>query len=205
MQLKFLYFDLGKVLVNFEINQMFRQMGAVSGIDPARAEAAVFGDGLQFRYETGQISSAEFYEAFCRQTGTQPDYDALALAASDIFELNLSVLPVVTQLYEAGYPMGILSNTCENHWEHCKRRFRIVAEGFAVRALSYQIGAHKPDPVIFRAAAELAGVAPQEIFFVDDFPEHVAAAKTVGFDAVQYTSTSELVEELRSRGIRFNY
>ncbi|HYW80746.1 MAG TPA: HAD-IA family hydrolase, partial [Thermoguttaceae bacterium] len=91
------------------------------------------------------------------------------------------------------------------HWEHCRRRFPIVAEGFHVHALSYRIGACKPDAKIFQAAAELAGHAPEEIFFVDDLPEHIIGAKAVGFDAVQYTSTRQLVVDLRARGIRFNY
>ena len=46
---------------------------------------------------------------------------------------------------------------------------------------------------------------PQEIFYCDDLPANVAAARRVGFDAVQYTETPELVAELRSRGVRFNY
>ena len=205
MQPKFLYFDLGKVLLDFSRDQLARQVADVAGIDPAGVVEAIYGSGLQAKYETGQISGREFYDAFCLKTGTRPDYHALAHAASDIFELRLSMLPVVAQLYQAGDRLGILSNTCESHWEHCARRFRILAESFAVFALSYRIKAAKPDKAIFLAAAELAGVEPQEIFFVDDTPEHVAGAQAVGFDAVQYSSTPELVAELRGRGIRFNY
>ncbi len=205
MQPKFLYFDLGKVLVDFDVDQMFRQIGQVAGVDPARVEEVVFEDGLQGQYETGKISGPEFYEAFCQRTGTRPDYDALRRAGSEIFELNLSILPVLTQLYHARYRLGILSNTCESHWEHCARRYRILSGLFTVRALSYQIGAAKPDAAIFHRAAQLAGTAPKEIFYVDDYADHVAGAREVGFDAVQYTSTPELVVHLRGRGIRFNY
>ena len=205
MQPKFIYFDLGKVLLDFDIWQMYRQMAGVAGLDPAKVREVVFEHKLQGEYETGRISSREFYETFCRQTGTRPDYQSLATAASDIFTLNLSMLPVVAQLAETGAGLGILSNTCENHWEHCRRRFRIVAEGFSVYALSYRIGAAKPQQAIYRAAAELAGHPADEIFFVDDMAEHVAGARAAGFDAVQYTSTPELVAELRKRGMRFNY
>ncbi|MBN2476653.1 MAG: HAD family phosphatase [Pirellulales bacterium] len=201
----FFYFDLGIVLVDFTIERMLRQIGEVSGVDPARVEEVLFGGGLQQQCELGRISDRRLYDAFCRQTGTRPDFDALKQAGSDIFELNLSMLPVVTQLGEAGCRMGILSNTCESHWLHCRRRFRMIDEGFELYALSYQIGVAKPDAAIFRAAARLAGVEPHEVFFVDDIAGHVAGAKAVGFDAVQYTSTPELVAELRRRGVRFNY
>jgi HAD superfamily hydrolase (TIGR01509 family) len=202
---KFLYCDLGKVLINFSVEQMFRQMGEVAGVEPARVRAAVIESGLQRQYELGQVSSREFYEAFCRGTLSRPDYAALARAANDIFELNASILPVVDQLHQAGYRLGILSNTCENHWEHCRAHFPWLNDAFAVHALSFRIGACKPEAAIFHAAAELAGCQPREIFFTDDIAEHVAGAKAVGFDAVQYTGTPQLVADLRQRGIRFNY
>ncbi|MEE8450962.1 MAG: HAD family phosphatase [Thermoguttaceae bacterium] len=202
---KFLYFDLGKVLVDFTVERMLRQIARVARIDEDRVKDVLFGSKLQRQYESGRVTSREFYETFCEATDTRADYDALAEAGSDIFELIPSMLPVVTQLGEAGYRLGILSNTCKIHWEHCTRRFPIVADGFHVHALSYRIGACKPDAKIFHAAAELAGHPPDEIFFVDDLPEHVAGAKAVGFDAVPYTSTPQLVADLRARGVRFNY
>ncbi len=202
---KFLYFDLGKVLVDFEVDQMYRQMGRVAGIDPAQVREVLFGGGLQRQYELGQISAEQFYEVFCQKTGSRPDPEALARAGSAIFELNVDIVPVVAQLQAAGYRLGILSNTCWNHWEYCTRRFRIIREAFQTHALSCRIHAAKPDAAIYQAAAKLAGVAPREIFFTDDMAGHVAAAKTVGFDAVQYTSTPELADHLRRRGLQFNY
>ena len=205
MQPKFLYFDLGKVLVDFSVDQMFRQIGAVAGIDAREVEAAVFDGGLMRRYESGRLSDREFYEVFCDATGARPDFDALAAAASEIFELNLPMLPLVAQLRQAGYPMGILSNTCATHWQYCMRHYPTILGTFGVHALSFRLGAVKPEAAIFHAAAELAGAEPQEIFFVDDLAEHVAGARAVGFDAVQFTSASALAGELRGRGIRFNY
>jgi putative hydrolase of the HAD superfamily len=205
MQPKFLYFDLGKVLINFSVEQMLDQVAGAAGITADAAREVLFAGGLMLRHETGRLTTREFYEAFCGAAGVRPDYRQLVSAAADIFELNLPMLPVVAQLQQAGYPMGILSNTCETHWEHCFRCYRIVSEGFRVYALSHRIGALKPDPVIYRAAAELSGCRPEEIFFVDDIAGHVAGAKAVGFDAVQFTTAEALADELRARGIWFNY
>ena len=63
----------------------------------------------------------------------------------------------------------------------------------------------KPDAKIYAAAAAAAGVRPEEIFFTDDTPGHVAAARSFGFDAVPYTDTPTLVRDMHQRGIRFNY
>ena len=202
---KFLYFDLGKVLLDFSVERMCRQMGEAGGVDPDRVREVLFAGGLQLQYETGRLSSREFYEDFCRRTGSRADGDALARACDDIFWPIPSMLPVVAQLAAAGHRLGILSNTCEGHWRHCYSRYTILREYFSVYALSYEIGACKPDAAIFRRAAELAGVSPEEIFYTDDLAGHIAGAKAAGFDAVVYTSTAELVGEMHRRGLKFNY
>lgn len=205
MQPKFLYFDLGKVLVDFSVDQMLRQIADVAGISVEAVRAAVFDGGLMRQHEAGRLSDRQFYEAFCAATGSRAEFDALAAAVSEIFTLNLPMLPLVAQLRQAGHRMGILSNTGVMHWEHVLHRYRIVAEAFDVHALSFRIGAVKPEAAIFQAAAELAGVEPTEIFFVDDIAEHVAGARAVGFDAVLFTTAETLAAELRQRGIGFNY
>jgi HAD superfamily hydrolase (TIGR01549 family) len=205
MPLKFLYFDLGQVLLKFDVGVMCRQVASVAQIDPADVFRVILCTPLQRDYELGRISSRQFYDEFCRHTRTRPDYDALLHAACDFFELNTSIVPVLTHLGHAGYRLGILSNTCEGHWEHCSRRYALLRELFDVYILSYRIGTAKPDPAIYQSAAKEAGVAPQDIFFTDDVPGHVEAARASGFDAVQFASTPELVEGLRARSIRFNY
>lgn len=202
---KFFYFDLGKVLVDFDVHTMYRQMAEVAGVGPERVRDALFGEGLEPRYERGELSGQGFYEEFCRLTGTRSDYGALEAAGADIFSIRACMLPIVSQMRQAGYRLGVLSNTSASHWEHCLRRYRIVREGFETYALSYRIGHLKPEPAIYAAAAELAGVEPGEVFFTDDRPEHVEGARTAGFDAVPYTTTAELAAALRERGVRFNY
>ena len=203
MSPKFIYFDLGKVLVDFSFERMFRQMGDAAGIEPQQVQT-VLAAGLQSDYETGRLDSRAAHEVFCRQTGTRPDYEAFSLASNDIFTPIDSMLPVVAQLYQAGHRLGILSNTCEGHWNHCLRRYGMLREFFSIHALSFEIGALKPDAAIFRKAAELANCQPEEIFYTDDLPGHVAGARSVGFDALVYTSTAELVKELGKRGVEFS-
>jgi FMN phosphatase YigB (HAD superfamily) len=201
---KFIYFDLGKVLLDFSFEQMCRQMGEAAGIDSRQVQAVLLA-GLQADYESGKLDSRGVHEVFCRQTGTRPDYEAFSRAASDIFRPIDSMLPVVVQLYQAGHRLGVLSNTCECHWNHCLRRYAMLRELFSVYALSFEIGAVKPSAAIFLKAAELAGCQPEEIFYTDDIPGNVVGATAVGFDAVVYQSTAGLVKDLRQRGVEFNY
>ena len=166
---------------------------------------AMFDKKMLHDLEAGRLSTRQFYEAFCSVTGVRAEFDRLVVAATDIFEVNLPVVPIVAQLKQAGYRMGVLSNTCDMHWEYCHRQYRIVQDCFDVYALSYKIGAAKPEAAIFQAAAEMVGCQPEEMFFVDDIAGHVVGAKAVGVDAVQFTTAEALAKELRRRGIRFNY
>ena len=200
----FIYFDLGKVLLDFSFERMCRQMAEAAGIQPQQAKNVLLAE-LQADYEAGKLDSRGFYEQFCRATGTRPAYDTFYEACNEIFTPITSMLPVVSQLYQAGYRLGVLSNTCECHWNYCLRRYGMLRDMFSVYALSYEIGAMKPSAAIFCRAAEMAGCRPDQIFYTDDIPGHVAGARSAGIDAVVYTSTAELVNELRARDVKFNY
>jgi putative hydrolase of the HAD superfamily len=202
----FLYFDLGNVLLYFSHEQGIRQMAEVAGVDVARVREAVYDVELQTRYERGELTGRQYYDIFCQRTDTRPDFDRLARAAGDIFTVNTSIKPILSSLAAAGQRLGLLSNTCDIHWNHlADGRYATIPDIFETVVLSYKVGAVKPEPKIFQAAAEMACVAPGEIFFVDDIPGHVAAARAADFDAVQYTTTPALVADLRQRGVRFNY
>jgi len=199
--IRFVYFDLGRVLVHFSMERMFEQIERAAGAPVAQCQEVLFGGGLLARYERGQITSEEFHVEFCRAIGKEISFDGLALAASDIFYANICIFPIVTALRASHVRIGVLSNTCDIHWRFIQRRFPGIVEGFDVLAASHLIGAAKPDREIYAAAAEMAGVAPSEIFFIDDLPENVEGARAAGLDAVVFTSALGLIGELRQRGL----
>ena len=198
---RFIYFDLGKTLIDFDIDRMCRKMAAVAGLTPQQVRDTLFKTGMLVDYETGRLSAQGCYDAFCAATGARPDFQSLYNACNEIFTPIASMEPVVRNLKLAGHRLGVLSNTCPGHWEYCFQHYPILRECFEVYALSYEIGAAKPQAAIYMKAAELAGVRPDEIFYADDIAGHVAGAKAVGIDAVIYTSTDALVEDLRRRDV----
>jgi putative hydrolase of the HAD superfamily len=115
------------------------------------------------------------------------------------------MVPLVSQLHAAGYRTGILSNTCTTHWDYCYARYRMLSDAFDIHALSFELGEVKPNKEIYLAAAKLAGVSPNDVFFCDDLPENVEGARAAGFDAVVFTTAAALNDALRQRGVRFNH
>ena len=120
------------------------------------------------------LSSEEFCEAFRAATGTTCDSRQLLHAHGAIFQLNVTTLPIVGALRGAQHRLGILSNTCESHWQYCwEGKFVFLRTCFETYVLSYEAGAMKPSAQIYATAAERAGVPPAEIFFVDDKVEFI--------------------------------
>ena len=202
MRPEFIFLDLGNVIVSFDRDRAMRQMADVCGTDPATVHAAAIASGLHESLERGQIDWSRFHDDFSRRTQTASDPAALAHAASDMFTLNVDMLPVVAGLERAGCRIGILSNTCDPHWAHLvSKRHAILPGNFIATVLSHEVGLMKPDPAIYELAAGLAGVPADRIFFCDDIPAHVTAARAAGWDAEVFTTAAALIDALDRRGI----
>ena len=195
-----LIFDLGNVLVYFSHERMFRQIGDLVHRSGDEVQRLLMDSDLLARYECGAITTHDLHQTI-EQILQQPiHFESLVLAASDIFWRNQSIEPVIDRLAAQGYPLVLLSNTCKSHVQWLDGRVPVLRH-FRRRVLSFEVGARKPEPVIFEAAACVAGVPPKNCFFTDDTPGHVEAARQFDFDAVAYRDTSELVAELGFRGI----
>ena len=62
-------------------------------------------------------------------------------------------------------------------------------------------GMVKPDPAIFLLAAKRAGLAPEQLLFVDDSPVNTAAAAALGFHVLTFTDPAALRPTLESHGL----
>ena len=62
-------------------------------------------------------------------------------------------------------------------------------------------GLIKPDPAIFRLAAQRAGMAPDELLFIDDSAANIAAAADLGFHVHRFEDPAHLNPLLVSHGL----
>ncbi|QEG22390.1 HAD family hydrolase [Mariniblastus fucicola] len=205
--IKFIFFDMGKVLLEFDHQRLIDQVAALAKKPGDEVEQILFQSphDLENRFERGELNGDQFHRAFCEVADCEVGKDDLMLAVADIFWLNTSIVHVLTQLSYVNFPMAILSNTCEAHWDFAVRHFAAVGQMFRQRVLSYEEKSMKPDGKIYQAAIALAkeitGCEPGEIFFTDDRQENVDAARQAGMHAELYVSTRELAEQLRQRGV----
>jgi putative hydrolase of the HAD superfamily len=202
---RFLYFDLGNVLLSFSHERMCAQMAAVAGVEAETVRRLLFesteGQPLQWRFEAGEFDADGAYEQFCRGLGLRPERLALHAAHSDMFAELTESVELVRRLAAAGNRLGVLSNTNPIDWNHCRGAYPFLSECFELAALSFEARAMKPDPAIYAYAADRAGVSPGELFFTDDRLDNVEGALAAGLDAVVFQSAAQIATELRNRGV----
>ncbi|MCL2304793.1 MAG: HAD family phosphatase [Planctomycetaceae bacterium] len=208
MSTRFLFFDLGNVLIRFSTDRLFSQAAAVVGQTPQWIFENLYSAEMLRLAECGHFSAEEFYRYVCELLpGKEIPFEKLLAAVNEIFWLNEPMRPTLTQIAENGLPCGILSNIGPWHWEYCRNTFSEIFQYVpANHVLSYKVGVMKPAREIYSAAFQFAreavpGIEPGEVLFIDDLEKNVRGAKEFGFDAVQYSFKNHeaLLVQLRLR------
>jgi glucose-1-phosphatase len=86
--------------------------------------------------------------------------------------------------------VGCLSNTNSLQWNGMISHWPI-AKYFEQRFLSFELGAVKPDAVIYERVIERLPVPPAKVLFLDDNPLNVEAADAAGLRAEQAVGVAE--------------
>src|SRR5689334_13950771 len=102
-------FDLGKVLVDFDYEIAARKIAAKGNLPPARVEEIIGRSALLFRYETGEIDKARFYQEVCKLTGYQGTLEEFEPEFSDIFTAIDPMIAAHAELRRLKVPTFILS------------------------------------------------------------------------------------------------
>jgi HAD superfamily hydrolase (TIGR01509 family) len=198
---EFVYFDLGNVLLSFDPAAACENLARLFSVSVARARKAVYDSGLQDRFEHGEVSAERFAELVGGELGwadAAPSTADILDAASDMFTPIDSMRAVLPAVRAQGFGVGLLSNTCQAHWDWIQRQqYGVMDFRFDAEILSFHIGSMKPEPVIYEAAERAAGVAVAGILFLDDKHANVRAALERGWQAVCCRGGHESIAALR--------
>jgi glucose-1-phosphatase len=199
MRPDFVYFDLGNVLLYFDHNLAMRRMAKVAGVTAQLMREIILDTELQIEYETGLISGVQFVDRIADAIGKSLDVADMLQSAADMFIPNTHILPVLARIKAMRIPMGLLSNTCEAHWNWIQElRYPQVIGWFEPHILSYAVKSMKPDGLIYQEAQRLCGCDASKIFFTDDRVENVEGAKRAGWNAELFMHADRLMQTIDS-------
>jgi putative hydrolase of the HAD superfamily len=200
LPLSALVFDLGNVLVKVDHQRFCRSLAALTGGTPQEVYAAVFHTALEPGYDTGRISSREFHRRVLEHFGLNLPFPRFRQIWTEIFD-PLEDMEEVVALLAQRYPLYMLSNTNELHFQYIQEHFASLLSHFRAFILSYQVGSRKPEPQIFQALLRQAGLPPEQILYLDDREDFVAVARSHGLVAWHFVTPKEFKERLKAEGL----
>lgn len=198
---KALIFDLGGVIVPLHFKEAYARMAHLCGCEPAEIPRRIGQTDLVRRFETGQVEPEPFARELLHTVGAPPmSYDDFRDLWCWIFGDHTLLPESMFASLRSRYRLVLLSNTNRLHFDVLSGKHPLL-QHFHEKVLSYEVGAMKPSPEIYRAAIARSGCAPADCFFTDDVLPYVEGARAEGIDAVQFQSPEQLEAELHSRGI----
>lgn len=201
MILKCIFFDMGNVLVYFSHDLMCEQMAKIADSTPEEVRSVLMENGLQWRFERGELTEQQFHQAFCEAMDCDLDFEQLMAAANEIFWPNPSIVPILQSLKSQGLRLVLLSNTSSSHLDYIYNRFNVL-QFFDAFAVSFRAGVLKPDSAIYQQALSMSGCLPGECFFVDDRDENILAARQLGVQAEKFTTANQMSRHLQRFGVK---
>lgn len=181
-------FDFGNVIALFDHMVACQRLASLSRRprDPQDVYERIFTTSLEEDYDCGRLSTAAFVEGLRRDLQLEASDEAIAHAWCDIFTANPAVEEVIVREKRRGTRLVLASNTNELHFEWFSRQFEPVLRLFDELVLSFRVGARKPDVRFFEACIRASGRAADQIIYLDDRPDYVAAGSALGMRAFVY-------------------
>lgn len=191
-------FDYGLVLTGPPHPAAWERMKSLLHADESAFHAAYWRP--RHDYDRGSLIGKAYWQSVADDLGQSPDETTLQSLIEADNELwtqpNQPMIDWAAALQTAGVRTGILSNLGDEMEIGVTKRCPWL-QGFDHRTFSHHLGTAKPDPVIYRHAAEGLGVAPAHVLFIDDREDNIAAARAAGMQAIRYTDHAAFEAAMR--------
>jgi epoxide hydrolase-like predicted phosphatase len=187
MIIKAVIFDVGGVLIRTQSRVGREKWAARLGMDSWEFENLVFNGESGRQAQVGQKTCTAHWQ-WLGEHFRLAEAD-LAEMRRDFFAgdfLNEPLLAQIKRLRQDGFRTGLLSNFADDARQLWTEVYPFI-EYFDGVIISCEVGIMKPDPRIYRLAAESLGVRAEEALFIDDFIENVEGARRAGMRALHFT------------------
>lgn len=196
-----LLFDLGRVVIDIDINRTLSSWAGDAGCEPAEL-ARLFKPGEAYwRHERGEISDEAFFADLRLTLGIELTDRQFLEGWNATFQGIMPGMPALLARAAKHLPLYAFSNTNGAHVAHISQAYADVLGHFREIFLSSTIGLRKPDATAYDHVVQAIGVAASRIIFFDDLAENIEGARARGLLAVHVTSPEAVAEALAALGI----
>jgi 2-haloacid dehalogenase len=192
-------FDIGRVMVQWDLAHLYRDLIAD---DEQRAWFVqnVVSPEWHFQHDAGRPLELLVAERKAQYPEFGPLIDAYATRFLDSIPGEVEgMVALLEELAAADVPIYALTNFADTFWDEFAAEYAWTRHFLEV-VVSGKVKLAKPDPAIYALAQERYGRAPEQLFFVDDTPRNVEAARTAGWDAEIFADAATFRAQLAERG-----
>jgi 2-haloacid dehalogenase len=193
-------FDLGGVLLDWDPRHLYRKL---------------FDDEAEMNRFLSEVCTLEWHHA--HDLGAPPEQTIPPLVADHPEQAELiwawprrseemlagpieESVEILRALKERGVPLYALTNMERETYPGRRDRFPFL-RWFDGTVVSGFEGVAKPDPRVFELLLERFGLDAASTLYIDDSPKNVAAARSMGMQAVEFESPAALRERLEAAGL----
>jgi len=193
-------FDLGNVIVHVDNLAVAGRLGKTSEDSRYHDPVVLFSEikgkssSLLYNFDTGRITPRDFFEGVTSTYRLRLSFAEFVEIWNSGFCEDQDVSSLIRQLARH-VRVFLLSNTNSLHYEYLQSSCAVVKE-MEKAILSYQVGCMKPAAAIYEHTLEVAGLPAERVWYVDDTPEFVGAASSLGIHGIQFHSATQLKGEL---------
>ena len=181
---KAIIFDLGAVILNINYQNTIDEFTKLGVNNAATFYSKKVQKNLFNQIETGMISSNEFLKVLQKETKNANINQVEKAWNAMLLDLPEERIQLIEKL-KNNYSIYLLSNTNAIHIDAIKkqlgkRKWLAFCKLFDKMYLSHELGLRKPDVKIFEYILNEQKLKAEEVFFIDDSPQHIASAKKIG-------------------------
>lgn len=197
MAVRLVISDLDGVLIDFHPARRLAYLESLTGLSGSTIHSSIWAGPFEPEAEAGAWPTGEAYLAeFNRRLGTavtRADWVEARRRATaprpDLVAYFASLAPRVR--------LAVLTNNGsllrESLGELCPDVCAVFGDGIVA---SCELGARKPDPLVYRRLLARHGVEPADAVFIDDSAANVAGARAAGLPAIHFQSLGQLRQAL---------
>jgi 2-haloacid dehalogenase len=193
-------FDLGNVLIEWDRRNLFEKLIH----DPA--ELQVFLDTVFTMEDNMELDrGTPLHDVASAVALRHPHQRDLVMAFADRWLETLGgvidgTVQILDELSLNGVPLYALSNWGRDTFAMIEPNYSFF-ELFDGMVISGREGVIKPDPAIFDLLCSRYTFEPEDAVFIDDSGANIAAAMSLGFDAILFEQPDRLRQQLLERNL----
>lgn len=189
--------DYGEVLCEPADPAAMDRMARDAGLEPAAFRELYW--ALREDYDRGTFDGPAYWRRFGERAGVAMSETLIRTLIEQDIELWTRIEPGMVAWADAlirrGVRVALLSNMVREIGGHLRDTIGLFRH-FTHVTFSYEIGAVKPEPAIYRHVLAGVGVEPAEALLIDDRPVNIEGARALGMHGLVFAGHAPLLASL---------